>query len=99
MEETIKDRYNKILTDVQRICMNYFTKINNAKTRHELEIDLKRMLDGYVSNNYIDGYDVDCGESFNPPEVIKRGEISFMYGIIWKGKRQGGRNTFRARKI
>jgi len=99
MEETIRDRYNKLLTVIQRVCNNYTGETNTESIRKKLEDDLCKAIDPYEKEGFINGFDIDCGNSFNPPVTIKRGEVSFMFGITWKGKKEGARHTFGARKI
>lgn len=98
MVETIRDRYNKILTGVQKICNNYVKEKNSPQVRNRLEIDIKRLLENYKSMRYIDAFNVDCGNSYNSPSIIKRGEISFMFTVELDGKKEGARHTFRASK-
>lgn len=97
--ETIKDKYNKLLTVIQRICNKYTSEKNTKETRKRLEEDLCKLIDPYDREGYIDKFVIDCGDQFNPPNIIKRGEISFMFGIEWKGEKEGARHTFGSRKI
>lgn len=99
LNKEARKRYNILLGKIKNVCGKYINKDNNESNRNSLHSDICRVIDPYEREKYIDKYDLDCSVNMNPVSVIKNGEFCFFFGIIYKSKREGAKNTFKARSI